>query len=71
MTANDVSRNLDDGGLQSLRMNSSVWTVIDTSRLRSIGGIAHNIWITEAIAEKLAHKRNNDVPRALARVGHV
>ena len=41
------------------------------ARLRRAGSISRNIWITEAIAEKLARGQNNDAPRGKAWGDHV
>ena len=44
---------------------------IDTARLRRVGSISRNTWITEAIAEKLASEQNSDAPRPKAWGAHV
>jgi hypothetical protein len=72
MTANHASTRLDDRGRQSLRLDPEVWTAIDAARLRRVGSISRNTWITEAIAEKLARKQQNiGAPRRKAGGGYV
>ena len=56
MTATQIK--LDDRGRQSLRLDPEVWEAIDTARLRRVGNISRNTWITEAIAEKLAREQD-------------
>jgi hypothetical protein len=36
------------------------------ARLRRVGNISRNTWITEAIDEKLAREQNNGAPRRKA-----
>lgn len=64
-------KQIDDRGLQSLRLDPEVWMAIDAARLRRAGSISRNTWITEAIAEKLAREQSNDAPRPKAWDAHV
>ena len=71
MNANHASPKLDDRGRQSLRLDPEIWTAIDRARLRRVGSISRNTWITEAIAEKLAREQDAVAPPRQAGGGHV
>ena len=45
----------------NLRLSGETFEAIDAERQARPGNISRNTWITEAVAEKLARERANDV----------
>ncbi len=54
----------------NLRLPAETFDAIDACRAQRMGVVSRNTWITEAVAEKLARERANDVPQVIDRLRH-
>jgi hypothetical protein len=54
----------------NLRLPAETFDAIDACRAQRSGVVSRNTWITEAVAEKLARERANDLPQITDRLRH-
>jgi hypothetical protein len=54
----------------NLRLPAETFDAIDACRAQRTGVVSRNTWLTEAVEEKLARERANDVPQVTDRLRH-